>query len=39
MDTAKLTDVQIVAADGDFSKIATEVVKDSALSKAVSILG
>ncbi len=39
LDRASLTHVEIVAADGDFKEIATNVLSDAELSKAVSILG
>lgn len=39
LDNASLQHVQIVAADGSFSGISNDVLKDSELSKAVSILG
>ena len=39
LDAAGLQHVQIVAADGKFIDIAADVLKDSELSKAVSILG
>ena len=39
LDSASLTHVQIVAADGNFENISRDVVKDGALRTAVSILG
>ena len=39
LDDASFNNVTIVAADGDFKTISDDVVKDSALKKAVGILG